>query len=101
MANGYITIDCDKLNLLAVESQTIDGIYNRCVEAMATGKPIIAVNCEYGENVPMSPIAVMGIIEDTNIIFTSSILQIVVSNNDGVVIRSLVSNNTRSSKSSK
>lgn len=100
MANGYIMIDCKEMDLLAAESQTIDGLYNNCVEAMASGKPIIATNCLYGEGVEASPIAVMGIFEDTDIIFTSSILQVVVSSDDSVVIRSLVaaSTSTRSKK---
>lgn len=100
MANGYIMIDCKELDLLASESQTIDGLYNNCVEAMASGKPIIAINCLYGEGVKSSPIAVMGIYEDTDIIFTSSILQVVVSSDDSVVIRSMVaaSKSTKSSK---
>lgn len=99
MANGYITIDCRGMNLLAESSQTISGLYSDCVEAMASGKPIIATNCVYGTGVNSSPIPVMGIYEDTDIIFTSSILQIVVSSDDSVVIRSLVtSNSKRSSK---
>lgn len=102
MANGYITVDCKGMNLLAESSQTISGLYADCVEAMASGKPIIAGNCVYGTGVNASPIAVMGIYEDTNIIFTFSILQIVVSNDDSVVIRSLVTpTTTKSSRSSK
>lgn len=99
MANGYITVDCKGMNLLADSSQTISGLYSDCVEAMVSGKPIIACNCVYGTGVNSSPISVMGIYEDTDIIFTSSILQIVVSSDDSVVIRSLVtSRSTRSSK---
>lgn len=97
---GYIMIDCKNMNLLAQSSQTISGLYANCVEAMATGKPIIATNCLYGSGVASSPISVMGIYEDTDIIFTSSILQIVVSADDSVVIRSLVQAN-RSAKSTK
>lgn len=99
--SGYIMIDCKSMNLLAAEAQTISGLYANCVEAMVSGKPIIAVNCEYGEGVSASPIAVMGIYEDTDIIFTSSILQIVVSSNDSVVIRSLVTPANSTKKSTK
>lgn len=101
MANGYIMIDCKELNLLASESQTIDGLYNNCVEAMASGKPIIATNCVYGEDVPMTPISVMAIIEAGVIIFTASILQIRVSSDDSVVITSLLTpaQSTRAKKS--
>lgn len=90
MANGYVMVDCDKMNLLAADSQTIDGLHARSLEAFNSGKPIIAVNCEYGEGVPMSPIAVMAIIEDGTIVFTASILQIRVSSDDSVTIVPLI-----------
>ena len=73
MSNGYIMVDCQSTNLLAVESQTIPGLYARSIEAIDTGKPIIAVNCEYGEDVPMTPISVFAIIEAGIVIFTASL----------------------------
>lgn len=87
---GYINIDCKGMNLLSQESQTIGGLYAACAAAMETNKPINAVNCTYGEGVHMSPVAVMGIYEDDNIIFTASILQIVVTPEDTVTIIPLV-----------
>lgn len=96
---GYIMVDCKQMNLLAGESQTISGLYAASIEAINTGKPIIATNCEYGENVPMTPISVMAIIESGTVIFTSSILQIRVAADDSVTIVSLINNNTRSTKS--
>ena len=100
MSNGYIMIDCQSLNLLAGESQTIPGLYARCIEAIDTGKPIIAVNCEYGEDVPMTPISVMAIIEAGIVIFTASIWQIRVASDDTVTIVPLI-NSTKSTKSTK
>ena len=88
--NGYIVIDCKGLNLLSQESQTIKGLYERCIEADFTDKLIIATNCEYGEGVEMSPIPVFCIIENGVFIFTASILQIRVSSDDSVVITSLL-----------
>ena len=99
MSNGYIMVDCQSINLLASESQTIPGLYARSIEAIDTGKPIIAVNCEYGENVPMSPIAVMAIIEDGTVIFTASIYQIRIASDDTVTIVPLI-NSTKSTKKS-
>lgn len=99
MSNGYIMIDCQALNLLASESQTITGLYARSIEAIDTGKPIIAVNCEYGEDVPMTPISVMAIIEAGTVIFTASILQIRVASDDTVTIVPLI-NTTKSTKKS-
>lgn len=99
MSNGYIMVDCQSLNLLASESQTIPGLYARSIEAIDTGKPIIAVNCEYGEGVPMTPISVMAIIEAGIAIFTASILQIRVASDDTVTIVPLI-NTTKSTKKS-
>lgn len=99
MSNGYIMVDCQSINLLAVESQTIPGLYARSIEAIYTGKPIIAVNCEYGEDVPMTPISVMAIIEAGIVIFTASILQIRVASDDTVTIVPLI-NSTKSTKKS-
>ena len=87
---GYINIDCKGLNLLAQDAQTIDGLYAVCLEALATNKPINAVNCVYGEGVPMTPVSVMAINEDGTIIFTASILQIRVSADDSVTIVNLL-----------
>ena len=100
MSNGYIMVDCQSMNLLASESQTIPGLHARSIEAIDTGKPIIAVNCEYGEGVPMTPIAVMGIIEDGTVIFTTSILKIKVASDDTVTIVPLI-DTTKSTKSTK
>lgn len=96
---GYINIDCKGLNLLAQESQTIDGLYSACLEALATNKPINAVNCEYGEGVPMTPVAVMAINEAGTIIFTASILQVRIEADDSVTIVSLLPQATRKTTS--
>ena len=90
MMNGYISVDCQGLNLLSEVSQTITGLYAKCIEAIDTGKPIYATNCVYGSGVPMTPISVMTIIEDDTVIFTASILQIRVTPQDGVTIVSLL-----------
>lgn len=90
MNGGYALVDCKGMNLLAQSSQTVNGLYDRMVEVVKTGKPIIACNCNYGEGVPSSPIAVMVIDEDGTYIATSSILQILVSSDDSVIIRSLL-----------
>ena len=95
MATGYVMVDCQSMNLLSQESQTINGLYAKSIEAFYTGKPIIAVNCEYGEDVPMSPIAVMAIQEDGVIVFTASILQIRVASDDSVTIVPLIGNQAK------
>lgn len=90
--SGYILIDCDKLNLLGgATPQSKSGLHQRCLDAMKTGKPIYACNCEYGTGVPSTPIAVMGINESGTLVFTSSILQIRVTSADSVTVVSLLS----------
>ena len=92
MAAGYVMVDCQSMNLLSQESQTINGLYAVCIDAIKTGKPIIAMNCTYGEGVPMTPISVMAIIEDGVVVFTASILQIRVASDDSVTIVPLIGN---------
>lgn len=90
--SGYVLIDCDKLNLLGgATPQTKAGLYQRGLDAIKTGKPIIACNCEYGSGVPMTPISVMAIEQSGTIIFTASILQITVNSADSVTVASLLS----------
>lgn len=97
---GYAMIDCKGLDLLGGSTpQTITGLYNDCVEALKSGKAIFAHNCIYGDGHEASPIAVMGQQEDENtIVFTSSILQIWVTNEDSVTVVSLLGNTSKSSK---
>ena len=90
MNGGYVLVDCTGIDLLAQSKKTVNGIYAKCAEAYASGKPIIAANCEYGSGVPMTPIPVMAIVEDGTYVFTASILQIRVGSDDGVTIVSLL-----------
>ena len=84
--NGYISIDCSGLNLLAESSQTITGLYDLVKEAMTTNKPLIAVNVLWGTK-PITPISLF-VIDwgDDGICCTSSTLQIWVSPADVVTI---------------
>ena len=87
--NGYIIVDCTGLNLLAGEKQTVSGIFAKSAEAIASGKPIIASNIQYGAGVPMSPVSVMAIEEGGKYCFTASVLQIWVDSEDGVEVVNL------------
>ena len=92
MANsGYVLVDFTGVNLLAETEVTVKGLYDQCAAAVKTGKPVIACNCEYGSGVPMTPIAIMGIIDDGTFVFTASTYQISVDSDDGVTIVSLLS----------
>ena len=92
---GYLLIDCKGLNLLGGSTpQTIAGLWDVCKRALEMGKPIYACNCIYGTGHPMSPVAVMGQLEDTDtIVLTSSILQIWVKDDNTVTVESLVTAN--------
>lgn len=86
---GYILVDCGGLNLLAESSQTISGFYKQCKEALATKKPIFAVNCKWGD-ISISPFSVLGIqLEEDTITFTSATLQVVVDDDNEVTINNL------------
>lgn len=87
---GYALIDCKGLNLLAESKQTISGLYAAVKTAYENDKMTIAVNCEYGEGVRMTPIPVFMILEAGVFILTASILQVRVDNEDGVTITNLI-----------
>lgn len=100
LKGGYVLVDCKGLDLLGGSTpQTIDGLYAACDIAMKSGKPILACNCIYGEGHACSPVAVMGQRESANsLVFTSSILQIVVTDEDKVTIISLLTSNRTTAK---
>ena len=100
LKGGYVLVDCKRLNLLGGSTpQTIAGLYGACDVAMKSGKPIIACNCIYGEGHACSPVAVMGQKEDAHTyVFTSSILQIIVTDKNTVTVVSLLTANNRTSK---
>lgn len=91
MNGGYIMIDCAGLDLIkGTTPQTVTGIYAECQRAMKTGKPIFAYNCTWGL-LPVTPIQVFLIqINETQVIATSSTLQIIVASNDVITINNMV-----------
>ena len=82
---GVVNIDCGGLELTSTEVQTIEGIYAECKEALETGKAVVAYNCKW-DGRPISPIMTFGIDFGTFFIFTSSVLQIHVNNDDTISI---------------
>lgn len=87
--NGYISIDCKGLNLLAEEAQTVNGLYNEIQEAIETGKPIFATNLKWGDVSAISPVQVFSVQWDGYVILTSSTLQVIVTTADSVTINNL------------
>lgn len=85
-------IDCTGVDLTKGSTeQNISGIYSRTRECMETGKPIFANNCVWGTDGIVTPIAVMAIQFPGYIIVTASTLQIVITENDVITIRNLIS----------
>ena len=95
--NGYISIDCKGLDLLASESQTITGLYANIQAAIESGKPIFATNMVWGDVSPISPVQIFTVQFDGYVICTASTLQIIVTTEDGVTINNLAPTNTRKS----
>ena len=95
--NGYISIDCKGLDLLAAESQTITGLYANIQAAIETGKPIFATNMVWGEVSAISPVQIFSVQFDGYVICTASTLQVIVTTEDGVTINNLAPTHTRKS----
>lgn len=88
--SGYILFDCGGLNLNTSSEQEISGIYNRAKEALATGKLVIATNCNMS-GMPCSPCAVIAWDQGSDgIIATGHTLRIVIASDDGVTVTNLV-----------
>ena len=91
MVGGYILVDCEGLDLLKGSTpQTISGIRKKVEDAMATGKPVVAANCVWGDGVSVTPVSVMLIELGDYIIATSATLQIWISKQDVITISNLV-----------
>ena len=89
--SGYILFDCGGLDLNVSTEQTIDGIYDRAVEALTAGKLVVATNCVMS-NMSATPISVVAWDQgDDGIIATGHTLRIVIAEDDGVTVTNLVS----------
>lgn len=89
--SGYLMFDCGGLDLNDSTEQTINGIYDRAVEALASGKAVFATNCVMSD-MPCSPCSVIAWDQGNDgIIATGHVLRIVIAKDDGVTVTSLVS----------
>lgn len=95
MKAGYVLINASGLDLLAESTQTIAGLYDKCVAAMKTGKMIIAENIIWGDDGVISPIPVFAIDMGSTygIYLTASTLQIRVSPANVVTIVNMAPSN--------
>ena len=92
MTGGYIIADCGGLDLTKGSTpQTIDGIWDKAVAALASNKPIIAKNCVYGTGVPVSPVPAFGwYIDDDEIVIVGATLHIHIHDDDSLTVLDVV-----------
>lgn len=89
MKGGYTLIDCTGLDLTKGSTeQSISGIHGKVKAAMATGKMLIAENCNWN-GAFVTPISVLAIDFGDCIIVTASTLQIVILPTNVITIRNL------------
>lgn len=93
MNGGYIMVDCTGLDLTDTNAQSIDGIWDKAVEAIEADKPIIAHNCEYGTGVMVSPVTCFGwYINDGEIVIVGATLHIHIKDDDTATVLDVTSN---------
>lgn len=89
MKAGYTLVDCTGIDLTKGSTeQNITGIYNKVVNAMNTGKMIIAENLNW-DGATVTPVQVFAIDFTNVIICTASTLQVRVTPADKVTIVNL------------
>lgn len=77
---AYLEIDLSKTT-----KQTISGAYQLAKSAIKSGKPIILYGADY-DGKKSSPIQVFGWLDGTTYIFSSSVLQVFIANDDGITV---------------
>ena len=94
MNGGYIMVDCTGLDLTDTNAQSIDGIWDKAVEAIDADKPIIVHNCEYGTGVKVSPVTCFGWYIDTDeIVIVGATLHIHIKNDNTATVLDVTANN--------
>jgi len=92
MNGGYILVDCSGLDLTDSNEQTISGLWNKAVAAIATQKPIVASGSVYGTGKPVSPVTCFGwYISATEIVIVGATLHIHIKNTDKVTVLDVAS----------
>lgn len=86
MNGGYILADCSGLDLSLSTAQEIPGIWNKAVNAVKTGKPIIAENCTYGD-AAVTPVTTFGwYISATEIVIVGATFHVHIKNDDTATV---------------
>ena len=90
MANsGYVLVDCGGLDLNDSTTQSIDGLYDRALEAIASGKPCFVTNCVMSD-MPCTPVSVVAWVEGENVVATGHVLRVTIEKDDDVTVVNLV-----------
>lgn len=84
MNGGYFQAYAE-IDLSKATKQTISGIYETAKKAVASGKPIILYGADY-DGKKSTPIQVFGWLDGTTYIFSSSVLQVYIADDDGVTV---------------
>lgn len=92
MNGGYYMVNIKGLDLTDTDPQSISGIWNDAVKAIATGKPIVAHGCIYGTGVPVSPVTCFGwYISSTEIVIVGATLHIHIKSDNTATVLDVVS----------
>lgn len=92
MKGGYILVDCTGIDLTESAAQSIPGIWDKAVTAIAANKPIIAENCVYGTGVRVSPVTCFGWYIDTDeIVIVGATLHIHIKDDNTATVLDVVS----------
>lgn len=88
MNGGYFMADCSGIDLTGGSTpQTVSGIWDKAVAAIASGKPIIAHGTVYGSGVPVSPVTCFGwYISTTEIVIVGATLHIHIHNDNTLTV---------------
>lgn len=89
MNSGYVLIDCTGLDLKGETTQTIEGIYQKCAAALASGKPAYAGNVAWGDE-KITPISVMLTVDGSDITASACTLRLNISSDDSVTITNYI-----------
>lgn len=91
MKGGYINVDCTGLDMSKDTKQTINGIWDKAVDAMKINKPIMAYGCTYGDAV-LSPVPVFGwYIATDEIVIVGATLHAHIKDDDSVTVLDVAS----------
>lgn len=83
---GYILVDVTGIELASSEAQSVTGIWDKAVAALASNKPIVASGCKYS-TAPVSPVTCFGwYIATDEIVIVGATLHIHIKNTDSVTV---------------